>query len=100
ALVPGTNIPVTINSVNDGSNPDNFLCEQTGPGAPFTQYFVENTPSTNITYNGFTTVLSAVARVIPCQKYHLKLAIADVADGILNSSVFLQSASLSGRYKI
>ena len=38
ALVPGTNIPVTINSVNGETNPGT-LCTQMGPGSPFTQYY-------------------------------------------------------------
>ncbi len=41
ALVPNTTIPVTINSVNDGSNIGS-ACTNMGPGSPFTQYYVDN----------------------------------------------------------
>lgn len=96
ALVPGTNIPVTINSINDGTAPINTsLCRAMGAGSPFTQYYVNNSTSTNISYNGFTRVLVASAKVQPCQTYHLKIAIADVGDRINDSGVFLEAKSLN-----
>ncbi len=53
ALVPGTNIPVTINSINDGvpgrtghlSN-----CTNMGAGSPFTAYYIDNSMGTNLTH--------------------------------------------------
>ena len=96
ALVPGTNIPVAINSINDGTDFDfDGLCSGMGPGSPFTQYFVNNSGNTNFTHNGHTTVLTARAVVQPCQTYHLKIAIADVFDKIYDSGVFLEAKSLS-----
>ncbi len=94
ALIPGTNIPVAINSINDGTDPAPQLCNDMGPGSPFTQYFVNNTGSLNFTHNGHTTVLTAVSEVVPCQTYHLKIVIADVFDHIYDSGVFLEAKSL------
>ncbi|MGZ5286191.1 MAG: choice-of-anchor L domain-containing protein, partial [Flavisolibacter sp.] len=94
ALVPGTNIPVAINSINAGTDPSPQLCNDMGPGSPFTQYFVNNTGSMNFTHNGHTTVLTALSQVVPCQTYHLKIVIADVFDHIYDSGVFLEAKSL------
>jgi hypothetical protein len=44
--------------------------------------------------DGFTTPLLAHVNVTPGQVYHLKLAIADVSDGILNSFAILKANSL------
>lgn len=96
ALIPGTTIPVSINSttnlsVNIPVTPS--LCTSMGPGSPFSQYYVDNSVGTTITYHGFTTVLAAKAQVTPCTTYHIKLAIADAEDLILDSGVFLQKGS-------
>jgi gliding motility-associated-like protein len=100
AFVPGTKIPVCINSVNSGTpgtnRGDNLsICTALGPGSPFTGYFVSNYAGATITYDGFTTVLQAQHNVIPCAKYHLKFAVADVGDDTYDSGVFLAANSLS-----
>ncbi len=101
ALVPNTNIPVAINSINNGivipSGPigNNIsYCNNMGPGSPFLQYYVDNTTSRYIAFNGFTKVLEAASAVQPCQTYHLKIAIADGFDRIYDSGVFLEAKSL------
>jgi gliding motility-associated-like protein len=98
ALVPGTTIPVAINSVNSGiagPGEDIDSCNIMGPGSPFTQYYINNTGGTTIVHNGFTQVFTATAAVQSCQTYHLKLAIADVQDEIYDSGVFLEAGSLN-----
>jgi gliding motility-associated-like protein len=95
ALVPGTNIPVAINSVNDGTGGTLATCQAMGPGSPFVQYFVNNTGNSYFTHNGHTKVFTAQSPVVPCQVYHLKIAIADVFDHIYDSGVFLEAKSLS-----
>ena len=96
ALVPGTTIPVCINSVNCGATGSFFTstCAALGTGSPFCSYYVNNDSGTTVTYDGFTSVLSAVAAVTPCDTYHLKIAIADASDDILDSGVFLKAGSL------
>ncbi|MFZ4401850.1 MAG: choice-of-anchor L domain-containing protein [Bacteroidales bacterium] len=89
ALIPGSNNPVSINTVNGGVS--------AGSASPCiltnTQYY--HTPTPNITYNGLTTVLTAWALVIPCTQYHIKLAIADLGDNAYDSGVFLEANSFS-----
>ncbi len=102
ALVPGTSIPVAVNSVNCGATGGYPLstCTAMGPGSPFCAYYVNNllttTPAYNyITYDGLTTVLQVVAAVSPCDTYHLKLAVADANDDIFDSGVFIEGGSLT-----
>jgi hypothetical protein len=90
ALIPGTNLPVTINNVNNG---------QSG-GCAFgpcnnCQYFVDNCNPTTVAFGGFTTPLKAKAAVIPCTTYTLRMGVADVIDGALNSAVFLKANSFN-----
>jgi len=98
ALVPGTTIPVTINSINNGTvntAGGGVLtnCTSLGTGSPFTSLYVNNSASTTITYNGLTSLLKAKAAVTPCSTYHMKFAIGDVTDHVFDSGVFLQAGS-------
>ena len=98
ALVPGTNFPVAINTINNGGNytptPSNPCYTATGGNGPYTALYVTNT-GTTVSYNGFSTILTAISPVTPCSTYHLKLAIADGSDHILDSGVFLKAGSLT-----
>lgn len=102
ALVPGTNIPVTVNSINSGvPGPPGFPgfcnianCTAMGPGSPFTTFFVNNLGGTQVTYRGYTTKLLAQHRVTPCSTYHLKLTVADASNSLYDSGVFIEAGSL------
>ena len=97
ALVPGTNVPVAVNSVNNGVPGTGFPlsnCTSMGAGSPFTTYYVDNTGGTRFTIHGFTTVMTAMHSVIPCNTYHLKLSIADGGNGNWDSDVFLKQGSI------
>ncbi|MFN4121714.1 MAG: choice-of-anchor L domain-containing protein [Flavobacteriales bacterium] len=94
AVVPSTNIPVTINTINNGTVgalgfPTNDPCIL-GNAA----FYVNNTLN-SVQYDGFTTVLTAYRQVIPCQTYHIRLMIADGFDDIFDSAVFLEENSFS-----
>ena len=97
ALVPGTSIPVCINSVNCGATGSGTLstCTALGAGSPFCAYYVNNSTGTSVVYDGLTTVLTAQATVTPCDTYHLKLGVADASDDVYDSGVFLEAGSLS-----
>ncbi|WP_118975027.1 choice-of-anchor L domain-containing protein [Taibaiella koreensis] len=97
ARVPGTNIPVAVNSINTGiPGPYGSLpnCTAMGPGAPFTTWYNNNQGSTTVAYRGLTTVLTAAQTVIPCDTYHLKLTVADAVNGLYDSGVFIKAGSL------
>ncbi len=104
AQIPGSTDYITINSVNHNSNEpyyvnnipaDHFnifpLVANTCSGYPQTN----NPANSEIEFDGFTTVLTAKATVIPCETYHIKLAIADVSDRRYDSAVFLKANSFS-----
>ncbi len=91
ALIPGTNLPVSINSVNDGT-PNGTV---TPCYTNYTQFY--HVPTPNITYYGMTTVFTAVAQVIPCVPYHIKLEIADLGDEAYDSGVFLEANSFTSQ---
>ena len=101
ATVPGTTDPVAINFVNYTTNAqyyvDNVPIGQTqlSFGCTPGEQNTEGTATDLIEYDGFTTVMTAVANVIPCETYHIKLAIADVNDGFFDSAVFLKANSFS-----
>ncbi len=86
ALLPSTSIPVSINNVNNGA---------TGSGPCVNcSYYHDNYNDTTLAFDGFTTPLTATYSIVPGLTYHLKLAVADVADGIFDTGVFLQKYSL------
>lgn len=94
ALIPGTTTPVAINTVNNGipgfyADPS-IPCNNTYPA-----YYVDNTNGATIEYDGFTTVLTALAIVTPCQSYHLKIVITDAGDPAYDSGVFLEEGSMN-----
>jgi len=89
AIIPGTSTYVSINNVNDTSNPGYYVNNGTGTNPP------NNTSDYYIQYDGFTTVLEARAAVVPCQTYTLKLVVADDLDSALDSGVFIEAGSLS-----
>ena len=82
ARIPGTNIPITINSVNGGSGGS---ASASGCYYTYSQYYVDNAAGTTIQYDAFTTVLTAIAPVVPCTPYHVKMCIGDVTDGAFDS---------------
>ena len=81
ALTPGTAAPITVNTINPGSN---------------ALFYVPNDDGTYDTdFDGFTVVLTCRAAVNPGVKNTLRLVIADTSDGILDSGVFLQASGVS-----
>lgn len=89
ALIPGTSQPVSINNVNIGQNSSYYISNGNGATEP------QKSDPTVINFNGFTVPLTAVAKVTPCETYHLKIAIADAVDDAFDSGVFLQGGSLT-----
>lgn len=79
AAIPGGTL-VSINNVNSLTNSGYFYDNEFPPG----QY---------VEYDGFTTNLTAFAVVQPGETYHFKVVVADVADGIYDSGVFLEAFS-------
>jgi gliding motility-associated-like protein len=91
ALIPGTNTAVYINSVNCTTNPAYYVCNW--PSTAGCSTCPATVAATTVGYNGFTTVLTAKAKVQCGKKYHIKLGVADIANGKFDSGVFLKAGS-------
>ena len=73
ALIPGTNTPVSINTVNDGVSDDLFStvpCQLNN-----TAFYSGVIPG--VVYSGNTELLQAVVPTVACSTYTMKLAIGD-----------------------
>ena len=95
ALIPGTTLPVAINTVNPGvpGYYNDGACSQPGTSLSYSHLYVDNSHGVNIVFDGFTVVLTAWAVVVPCEEYHIKLAIGDVSDQQWDSGVFFEENS-------
>lgn len=109
ARLPDGITPITVNTVNNELNSqyyiDNTYINTTDPFIwdVRNRKVIENKnylkeeilPKYNIQFDGFTTVLEARSKVVPNKIYHIKIAIADVGDGILDSGVILKGGTFS-----
>lgn len=94
ALIPGTNLPVAINTVNQGS-PGTFGTLGNCQSTAYSSLYVSNNNGTTIEYDGFTVVLTSEVAIVPGQTYSFKFVIADVSDANLDSGVFIKGESFS-----
>lgn len=97
ALVPGTNQPVSINTINNGNDAGG---DPTPHNAAFFRDNVRPTPTIDSQMDGLTTILTCNATVNAGVTNHMKLAIADASDNILDSAVFLKGGSLTSGTQI
>lgn len=102
ALIPGTDIPVGIGTLNNGvanAGPCDY-CEYYnqdypgGNGAPTEDDDAFNNPY-YANADGYTDMLTAIGIVQCGETYHIKLAIADGWDTSLNSYVILERESFT-----
>ena len=114
---PGINGPYSGQAINIATLPNgtavaiNSVNHQTNPG-----FYVGNIPAgdpqlndpdcaghpiaagqtvQDCQYDGWTTILTAVANVIPCETYSIKLAVGDGGDNAFDSAVFLEANSFA-----
>ena len=94
ALVPTTSLPVSVNTINNGTTGSEGF-----PGGctslAYSAYYHTNAGGLTIQYDGFTVTLTAQINITPGETYHFKFAIADVSDSALDSGVFIRSQSFS-----
>lgn len=88
AVVPGSDIPVSVNSINGGGS----RYSRVVPSNP--TYFVSNIAGNiKIEYDGMTKLMEIRQPVTPYETYHLKMCIADVSDDSFDSGVFIEGQS-------
>ncbi|MCC7244699.1 MAG: choice-of-anchor L domain-containing protein [Saprospiraceae bacterium] len=99
ALVPTSLQPVSINTINDILNSNLYTHNMNNNPAYFPDFCgipaATGPATTEIQYDGFTKKMQATVNVVPCQTYHIKLKISDVADGNWDSAVFLRAGSFN-----
>ena len=83
ALVPGTSDPVSVDTVNAGTNAEFFNDNDFGVG------------TLDLEYDGITDVFTASILGLSPGIHRLELAIADVGDRVLDSTVFIEAGSLT-----
>ncbi len=96
ALVPGTNLPVAVNNINNGSsgsNADGTPCQ-----LGYSSLFINNNDGTPGTIfcemDGLTQRLTSTVLLTPGVTYHLKFALADVGDSAWDTAVFIESVTV------
>jgi len=93
ALVPGTTLPISVNTINGGS--------PLGTDPQNAQYYNNNDPDDNgqflteLGYDGFTNVFTATRLGLGAGTHTIKLAISDVGDSSFDAAVFIQANSFS-----
>jgi gliding motility-associated-like protein len=97
ALVPGTTDPVSVRTIHpedeDGSSGGCTNGNLADCGPVNAHLYNDNSGSTTFYFDGYTTVLSARAKVVPCQTYKIKLGITDVFDANYDSAIFFEGKS-------
>ncbi|MCA1761845.1 MAG: choice-of-anchor L domain-containing protein [Cryomorphaceae bacterium] len=100
AVIPATDIPIGVNTVNSGSGSqgNNEPCLEVNPNFQEDSiYFMANSPPLNnsISTPGHTHMFTAFAPMVTGQTYHIKFAIANAIDNIFQSAVFMRKGSVS-----
>ncbi len=92
AVIPGTQVPITSNNVRGAGG----KCPEVN-----NTYFGHYNPDYGpVSFNGQTAILTARADVVPGQKYHIKLVVADQGNALYDSGVFLKAGSFIGNINI
>ena len=87
-LVPGTTDPITVNTVNDSTNP------------AFYRNNVNNTDGIPVLglsnhFDGLTTLITAESLNLGDGPHSMKFAVADASDAFLDAGVFIQAGTFS-----
>ena len=89
AVVPNSNTPVSVNTINNGKHGYNSRIT-----ASNSSYYVSNVGGNlPIEYDGLTKLMQIRQVVTPYETYHIKLAIADVSDATYDSGVLIEGKS-------
>lgn len=94
AVLPETGEIVSVNSINDRRNTEFYIDNgSTLDPRDRTGKYQAKIYDNNLQWDGFTSVLTAAHKVTPYTRYHIKLAIADAGDGVVDSGVYLKAKS-------
>lgn len=96
AIINGSQTPISIDNINATRNCEYYIDNGRWDENNILKW-VNNKAlgelALSFQFDGFTKVMSAGIKIIPGKKYHIKFAIADVADRIFDSAIFLEAGS-------
>lgn len=100
ALIPGTTVPVAINTVNSGvaggaGNPATCAAQDPNWQSNSIYYTTIYANYSGAGFNGGTVSLPALAALQCGQTYHIKMAVSNVGDTALDSGVYIEGNSFS-----
>ncbi|WP_430412233.1 choice-of-anchor L domain-containing protein [Kordia sp.] len=92
AVIPGTNIPVSVTNIHTLTT-----CDPGQLGSIALPEFYDTTlsGSGDTDFNGQTVILTAESDVIPGATYSIKLVIAENADESFDSAIFIEGSSFN-----
>lgn len=98
AVLPGTQIPITVNSINHEVNSQYYQPSNSWKhDNSLSGLLEEDTPRGRMAYtfqyDGFTVPISAGLKIVPERKYRFVIAIADAGDGYYDSAVLMKAKS-------
>ena len=91
ALIPGTNKAVSVNNIHPDYGSD---CKAVN--AEYLTMLPDG--SKKMQFNGYVGPFEAVVDLEPNRTYHIKLAISNVSDRMLESAVFIEAMSFNAVY--
>ncbi len=96
AFIPGTKMPISINSLNNGSpgsQGSSDLCISLNHSNLFEDNLAPNSPDTRL--DGYSKPITVqIEGLNTCAQYRIKFAIADSGDSVMDSALFIGSNSL------
>jgi len=98
ATIPGTTVPVAINTINQGfpgSAGNAATCLSANPNYTAHSVFYNASTGTITSMGGYTQKFTAEAQVTCGNVYTIRLVLANVADHALSSAVYLEAQSFT-----
>lgn len=105
AVVPNTNIPVSVNTINLCYNSSYFVNNCYGTNCDdYNNTILYNFDPSHLAFffNGYTKVMPAKINVLctPGEIYHAKLAISNVSDFLYPPAVFIEAGSFTSDFNL
>ena len=96
ATIPGTNVPIAVNTINSGSPSGSYPasnCSSANPNFVAHSAYYNASSGAITTLDGYTDKFTAKAEVQCGGWYTIRLKLANVSDAALSSAVFLEKQS-------
>ncbi|MNK05626.1 Calx-beta domain protein [compost metagenome] len=96
AVVPGTNLPITISTIYPPGlqNPPYYIADA-DPNGYNSEFYVDNPLNQGIQMNGYTIPMQVTLNVQCGETYHFKFSVADIEDWSYSTAVLLEAGSFT-----